>query len=183
MLQAVTPNYPVKSGNVPWAVGDTFKGTLVLANFTLTTPADVFINVGAIHFTPSCGAPSADYSTCNTRRPGQDPGVFEISRATGSGACSGRTFAISTSDVKTGELKLTPSSAFQLGRANVDDAQLICTISFDVKVLKVPTRAANGVLGQTFGLARAAFSSDTPNPQTSHSSGMTKATVQRARRP
>jgi hypothetical protein len=118
------------------AVGDTGTGELTIANGT-TAPQDAqnFV-LSEITLVPSCGKASADKECALS--PGADPGVITIGpTATGSGACGGRTFTVSTIDIVSGRVTFAPSAEVSLASSGNGAT---CVITFNYTVSKMATK-------------------------------------------
>ena len=137
----VKPPTLANAGSV--AVGDTATGELTIANGT-TAPQDTqnFV-LTEITLVPSCGAPSADkYCVLS---PGGDPGVITIGdTATGSGACSGKTFTVSVVDIASGRVTFTPSAEVSLASSGPGAT---CVITFTYTVNKMATKDTGAASG------------------------------------
>ncbi|HYF05944.1 MAG TPA: Ig-like domain-containing protein, partial [Patescibacteria group bacterium] len=125
----VAPDFPATvsagSTNVPAGLDITNTSTPDIGPITLDT----------IFLTPQCGDSSVPCTS-------PDPGVFSVhTSGTGSGACSGITFTITTVDPATGRVSLTPSSVITLALGAT------CRINFLIDVLKLPTVDASAAAG------------------------------------
>ncbi len=179
VLVSVTPNYPVKAGGVPWNVGDSFTGTVVLTNFSTAPNNTNLIDVDAVRFTPSCGSTSGG-GVCDTVPISfADPGVFSVTNPVGSLKCAGSAFTVANVNGVTGEFDLVAVPPVQLGSSDLLQGQIQCAITFTVTVLKIPTidafdPAPAGI--QTLGLARGDFTDNSTDEQASGDGG-TAATI------
>jgi hypothetical protein len=84
---------------------------------------------------PSCGQLSADVCTAA----GADPGVFQVSTASGrtGTACAGMTFTTTVIEPTFGTVRFTPSGGAHVTLAGTSAA---CSIDFTLSVLKSPTK-------------------------------------------
>lgn len=134
-----SPSYPS-----PVTVGQTAV-PVFLQIVNAATPPDDTVNttLSEIRHTPSCGSLPTGDGRCPAGQ--EDPGVFALSAAGtgGPGACAGLTFAITVTNVATGEVTITPSSPVVLGPPGPGDSDT-CRIDFTADVLKLPTKNAGG---------------------------------------
>jgi hypothetical protein len=136
---------PMLSGVETVAVGDVRQGQLIVANHSTAPENTGSLKLTELTLVPSCGAQFAD-PACAFTPPGADVGVINVGEAaTGSGACSGISFAVAVSDILTGRVSFAPSSPVVLGTG---PASSTCTVSFTYTVGRAVTKDSSSASGK-----------------------------------
>ena len=118
------------------ALGDVAQGQLVLANHSSAPEDGGYLTVSDLTLVPSCGAELADRNCVLS--PGPDRGTITVGdSATGSGACTGNSFAVTDADPVSGKVTFTPDIPIILGAAGPGAT---CVVSFTYTVNRFPTK-------------------------------------------
>ncbi len=123
------------------SVGQTgVAGSFTVINANTPPQAGASNTITELSLTLSCGAAGSAANPC----PSPDPGVFQVTSATGAAgtACAGVTFSVSAPNAN-GTVTLTPTTPVSLlppgGPAGSDR----CTVNFTFSVLKLPVIDSN----------------------------------------